>query len=483
MKIVKKIFGILASFMLIGTLGLTSCSDSDDGDDSSGSTSIENEVTVNVGGDKVEVYIPGRSTWQITDSDKEGYLEIAAVEEKADYFTIKASSSAKEGDVTVYFLSDTLPDTDENYAFALTVHIYNPYVKLPIALGSGFTSVSKIEVSYDNNKTAGDAGYESRTVEAVYDKTDSIWYVSFEKALADGNYKCFSHITVKVYTDTAYTEGTSTECNPTWFNYTVTDSAVDGYADGLSVSPVVKSKTFTINFVGFTIPGGSVEGLKYNGTWEEAGTWQSDYVKQPTVTVATDGASATFEVSASDLDDKKAFYIDWTAVVFKNSSEVEVTGVTGLPKNTSSSAANNHWYAYSGDDWSETATVVTGTYTTLLNISSKGFNLSEGQEGVTISEDSGFLNLATSEGLSGYTISSLKITASNLSSGAWLSLTSKVGWDGVNISITNNNNELTVTDSTTIATLLSSGIYIVGSSGTTGTITVEYIGTAPAAAN
>ena len=33
MKIVKKIFGILASFMLIGTLGLTSCSDSDDGGD------------------------------------------------------------------------------------------------------------------------------------------------------------------------------------------------------------------------------------------------------------------------------------------------------------------------------------------------------------------------------------------------------------------------------------------------------------------
>ncbi|MDY4902514.1 MAG: hypothetical protein SO116_06540, partial [Treponema sp.] len=96
----------------------------------------------------------------------------------------------------------------------------------------------------------------------------------------------------------------------------------------------------------------------------------------------------------------------------------------------------------------------------------------------------GFLNLATSEGLSGYTISSLKITASNLSSGAWLSLTSKVGWDGVNISITeNNNNELTVTDSTKIATLLSGGIYIVGASGTTGSITVEYIGTAPTVAD
>ena len=56
MKIVKKIFGILASFMLIGTLGLTSCSDSDDGGDDETPSSTITEVTVNFGEEK-EIYI------------------------------------------------------------------------------------------------------------------------------------------------------------------------------------------------------------------------------------------------------------------------------------------------------------------------------------------------------------------------------------------------------------------------------------------
>lgn len=111
----------------------------------------------------------------------------------------------------------------------------------------------------------------------------------------------------------------------------------------LTVSKAVSQKTFTINFDGFTIPGGTVEGLRYSTAWASSSDdWTSDTIVTPTVTVSSDGASATFAVEQTN-----AFYINWTEVTVKDSSGTAVTISSG-------NTETNKWYGYSGDAWSVT---------------------------------------------------------------------------------------------------------------------------------
>lgn len=122
---------------------------------------------------------------------------------------------------------------------------------------------------------------------------------------------------------------------------------------------VPTTQTFTIKFSGFTIAGGSVEGVKYSNTYaESSSSWTTDQIATPTVTVAEDGASATFPVTKASLTDKSEFYIDWTGVTFKDSSSNDISSTYKLSGNT----VANQWYSYTDTD--SLAITITGTTST-----------------------------------------------------------------------------------------------------------------------
>lgn len=128
----------------------------------------------------------------------------------------------------------------------------------------------------------------------------------------------------------------------------------------ITVSQAVSEKTFKIVFDGFTIAGGSVEGLKYSNTWANSSSeWVEANITTPTVTVATDGTYATFTVAASTLTSTAEFYIDWTAVSIKdsNGNTVKVSGLTDA----------NQWYSFAKtDSLTITATKASTETTTAL---------------------------------------------------------------------------------------------------------------------
>lgn len=107
-------------------------------------------------------------------------------------------------------------------------------------------------------------------------------------------------------------------------------------------------------FDGFTIAGGSVEGVKYSNTWaSSSSSWTENQITTPEVTVDEDGTYATFKISSSTLTDKAEFYIDWTAVSIKDSSNNAVT-VSGL-------SDANKWYSFADTEkLTITATKETG---------------------------------------------------------------------------------------------------------------------------
>lgn len=140
------------------------------------------------------------------------------------------------------------------------------------------------------------------------------------------------------------------------------DDSSDDTGEETGESLPYTSKTFAINFEGFTIVGGSVSGLKVSNTWyASSAEWQNSTTITPAVTVSADGKSATFDISSSDLvASKNEFYIDWTSVVVKDSSGNAVAINSG---NTDS----NKWYSYSGEIWSNILEVVNSSSSTLVS--------------------------------------------------------------------------------------------------------------------
>lgn len=461
MKYVKKVFGILASFLLMGTFALTSCSDSDDGGDDETPSSTITEVTVNFGEEK-EIYIPGKTACEFDRPAHTG-LTVEPVDGKPGYFKIVAADadSTYEGTVTAYFVDEN--GVNDQNAVGVTIYVYNPLVKMPITLDEGIADVSKITVHYEGKTkeedAAGKDAAHQETVDAVKDDNGN-WYVLLKKEIADANWKWFNNIVVTVYSEG--NEVIPTDCSVISFCYTVTNSEEEGYCDELPVTSAVLSKTFTIHFKGFTIE--SVKGLKYSNT---CNNWDNENVTTPNVTVANDGASATFDVTVDSLTSKKEFYINWGSVKFIDSSNNEVTGLNGIPE-------DGKWYSYTRDVWSVTLTRVTGDYEAVVNSSSFNFTPN--------------CSIATSTDFSGYeSISAIRITLT-LSNNAqksddydfWFTPVIGNNWYGdCKLSLSENSTyTVTVTDATTINAFTTNEICI-GSNVTdsAATVLVEVIGT------
>ena len=470
MKNVKKLHCGFVALMAVFALAFAGCAQSADDEDNaalenptdanpdtdaSGVEVLEagDSVTVNVG-ESVTVKAEGKTAAEFTQSG-------LTITHKGDgVFEISADATMSDAGVSVNFNDGT--DSDDG--IDITVYVYDPNYTLNITLDSVVAeSAASISIYAEGKEADETEAALKQTVNATYTAGAASASAKLAKDKAN-SYKYFNNIVVTVK-DSDGNE-IDVETNPVYFCYTDADFT------GITVSEAVTSKTFTINFEGFTIPGGSVTGLKYSTAWANSSSeWADDTTVTPTVTVAADGASATFSVASTS-----EFYIDWTAVVIKDSSDNEIAISSG-------NTEGNKWYSYSGIEWSNTLSYVTLTdsdYTNaLVTAVSLPSNTASGSV-VLLKSDLSIPSDALAFKIV-YTTGSNDIVTSDTS---WITLCSDASWANetklVNAWETGFDANATsftvyITDSDTVDAFKNGNFYIAADSANyTGTITITY---------
>ncbi|MCR4733916.1 MAG: hypothetical protein K5829_02780 [Treponema sp.] len=451
MKSVKKIKWGMLAFIAAFSLVFTACpkttgseteetSDPVSKDDSIESVSDGDEITVN-SGESIQIKADGKSAYETEDDLPEGLT----ITEEDGIFTITASEDCEDSTNSICLYDGS----DEDEGINITLYVYNPYYTLNITLADSVAQeAASIEVYAEGKEDSESSAALYQTVTASYTAGETSATAKLEKEKAN-SYKYFNNITVTVKDSAG--EEIDTEASPVYFCYT------DESFTGITISAATASKTFTIEFDGFTIAGGSVEGIKYSTKWANSSSeWSDDYVVTPTVTVSADGSSATFEVSSDN-----EFYIDWTLVSVKDSSSNEISISSG---NTDS----NKWYSYSGSVWSNTLTHVSGEYQNLCD--AKEFTASS--DYVQVLEASNFENLS---------ISTLKVLVKLTSASEWwASASSAASWvDSTYQSLSWSDDDGgysgVITGTDFISALATNGLYLNVASDAVGTVTVDYI--------
>ncbi|MBQ4379143.1 MAG: hypothetical protein II821_08125 [Treponema sp.] len=462
----KKIWKSLAVIAALSMLfSFASCSDSDDNGSSVDTTSnssvseltvSEETVTLGPKGEKV-ITVTALGTFLAT-SDNE--LLTATPSQSAKTVTLKAADTISERttvNVKVYLKSD--PTVSKTIVVTLDPEVIDAY-ELTLTLDETVAaSAASITVYAEGKEDSESSAALYQTVTAEYTAGETTAVAKLDKAKAN-SWKYFNNIVVTVK-DSSDNE-IDVEFTPVYFDYS------DESFTGITVSAATSSKTFTINFDGFTIAGGSVEGLKYSTVWAETSSgWAADTTFTPTVTVSDDGTKATFSV-----ENTNAFYIDWTQIVVKNSDGNEQTISSG---NTEA----NKWYSYAGDIWSNTLTYVDQSGLTLTLIASGELTITkEGTYQYAVSYDaikdydSVYITLAeiTAYGSGSYSKPCLGTKTSSEDDATW---SADTVWQG-NGAFTDSNvggetggyfAEITPSD-------YENGVYITGKTGLAGTLYV-----------
>ncbi len=457
MKNVKKLHCGFVALMAVFALAFAGCAQSADEEDSA---ALENptdasgvkvlkagdSVTVNVG-ESVTVKAEGKTKAEFTQAG-------LTITHKGDgVFEISAAATMSDTSVSVNFNDGT--DSDDG--IDINVYVYDPYYNLKITLEDAVAQkANSITVYAEGKEESESTAALYQTVEAIYTAGESTASAKLEKDKAN-SYNWFNNIVITVK-DSDGNE-IDVETNPVYFCYSATSG--DGFLneDGITVTAAAASKTFTINFEGFTIPGGSVSGLKYSTKWfDSSDLWEEATTVSPEVEVSADGASATFTVAKTSK-----FFIDWTKVVVKDSSNNEITISSG---NTES----NKWYSYSGTVWSNTLVYVSGEYQNLC--SSKEWSNSDESGDV-------YINVLSFSTFTSLNISTLRVRIA-LSTGTWANASSAATYDEATYANTAwsddaNAREVIITSSDFISALATNGLYVATSAGSAGTVTVDYI--------
>ena len=405
----------------------------------------DGEITVIVG-ETVKVKVEGKSV--VDDFECEG---LTITYKENGIFEITAAETMTDATVTVNFNDGT--DTDDG--IDVTVNVYDPYYHLTLTLDDAVKAKAATITIYAEGKEDSETTASlKQTVNATYTAGQATATAKLAKDKSN-SYKYFNNIVVTVKDS----EGNDidVESTPVYFCYTDTNFT------GITVSAAVASKTFTINFEGFTIAGGSVEGLRYSTVWASSpSAWAQDTTYEPVITVADDGSSATF-----DVEQTNEFYIDWTAVVIKDSEGSEIVISSG----NTNSGAGGEWYSYSADVWSHTLTHVSGEYQSLCS-AKEWSNSDEGSGDV-------FVQVLEASTFASLNISTLRVQIT-LSTGSWANASSADAWATETYANTTwsdnaNAHEVVITSSDFISELKTNGLYVATSAGSAGTVTVEYI--------
>ena len=404
----------------------------------------DGEITVNVG-ETVKVKVEGKSAAEFTQDG------LTITHKGNSIFEITAAETMTDATVAVNFYDGT--DTDDD-GINVTLYVYDPYYHLTLTLDDEVkASAATITIYAEGKEDSETTASLKQTVNATYTAGQTTATAKLAKDKAN-SYKYYNNIVVTVKDS----EGNDidVESTPVYFCYTDTNFT------GITVSAAVASKTFTINFEGFTIAGGSVEGLRYSTVWASSpSAWAKDTTYEPVITVADDGSSATFDVEQTD-----EFYIDWTAVVLKDSEGSEIVISSG----NTNSGGGGEWYSYSADVWCHTLTHVSGEYQSLC--SAKEWSNSEGSGDV-------FVQVFEASTFASLNISTLRVRIT-LSTGSWANASSADAWAAKTYANTTwsdnaNAHEVVITSSDFISELKTNGLYVATSAGSAGTVTVEYI--------
>ena len=187
-----------------------------------------------------------------------------------------------------------------------------------------------ITVTYGNEQTEG---LEYQTVTAVVSADGKTATAELAPELAN-EWGWFNGVVISVKDSNG--EDVPITCDA-YFEYN---------ADGmeLAVTAGILEKTFTLNFEGFEIPGGSVEGLKYTATendWENA--------VEPEVTVSEDGTAATFPVAKANISSSSSFQLNLTSIVIKDSEGNVINPTDGVSEDI--------WGDYN-EDWGKMSATI-----------------------------------------------------------------------------------------------------------------------------
>ncbi len=451
MKKFKKLAGIFSALLIAlgGAVNFTACDDPNSGTQEY-SISGTSEVTVGPGDEKT-INVTTNGT-MLSPVSSDSSVATATVDNDADTITITGSSSVTEK--TTATITVTLSE-DEEKTLEITVTVDPSEAAkylLTITLDEEVAaSASSVVITYAGKE---DSEEEYDTYEAtatVTEGTDNVtWTAELVESYANSS-DWFNNISATV----SDSEGNEIDVsvNPTYFCYTDTSFT------GISISKKTSSETFKIVFDGFTIPGGSVEGVKYCNTWSSSSSdWAEDNITTPDVTVAEDGTYAEFEITSDSLTSKEEFYIDWTAVTIKDSEGNTIEITSGL-------TASNQWYSYADTS----SLTITATYID----SSETYTEIVKEKSVEVEVDSTFTQVLEATSFADLSITKLKVTISSETTDAWCSISGADSWaDGTYTSGAINTTTY-ITDSSYIEAIQTNGLYIQSTAGTF-VVTVEY---------
>ena len=448
MKKVWKVMGLFQTLLITSAIIFAGCN-KDVTSDPVDYTLVAagDEVTVNVG-QTIKIKAEGKTSAEYS---REGL----SITHKGDgIFEISAASTMSDASVNV----NLYDGSDEDEGIDITVYVFDPYYNLKITLDDAVAQkANSITVYAEGKEDDESTAALYQTVEAIYTAGESTAIAKLEKEKAN-SYNWFNNIVITVK-DSDGNE-IDVETNPVYFCYSATSGEGFLGEDGIKVTAAVASKTFTINFEGFTIPGGSVSGLKYSTKWfASSASWEDATTVTPTVTVAADGTSASFEVAQTN-----EFYIDWTMPLVKDSEGNTISISAG---NTEA----NQWYSYSGDVWSNTLTHVSGEYVNICN--AQAWSNSDSGSGNV------FISVLDASAFTSLNISTLRVRIT-LSAGSWANASSADAWASATYANTAwsddaNANEVIITSEDFISALSTNGLYVATSAGSSGTVTVDYI--------
>lgn len=454
MKGVKKYFLSFSTLLIASLFIFTGCPNSSNPTVNGTENGTESEFETLTNGSEITVNVGEEKTFNVENVDTfsadDGWESKATITNNDDgTFTIKGLA---DGTLSITFQKSD--DDEGTYDKTVTLYVYDPNYTVKLTLDDELAKeASTISVYYEGKEDSESTASKSETVNATYTAGETSATVVFKKDNAN-SYKWFNNIAVTV--KDAEENEISVSVNPTSFCYTNEEFT------GLEIKKTVSSQKFTISFSGFTIKGGTVEGVKYSNTWATSSSqWTEDQITTPTVTVSDDGSSASFDIESSSLTDKQELYIDWTAVTFKNSEGNDVADSYTLSGNT----AANQWYSYSDSD--SLAITITGTS------NDESFTSLESEKSITVETADSYTQVLEASSFANLTISKLKITISSETESAWCSISGASTWATETYTQDAINKTTYISDSTYLEAIKTNGLYIQSSAGTF-VVTVEY---------
>ncbi len=429
MRRVKKVLGLISGILLAGAF-ITGCNpdvttgNGNEEESDKYSISFEEDISslsVFEGGAITINVSESTGTWKIAEATVPDSISLTSESDESgslSSITITGVSVTSSASFTIY--PEEAGD-DESYDKTISVAVTDPYYTFTLTLDDDLAEeASTIAVTYRS-----DAHSQIENADVTYTAGAKTATVKFEKSVAN-EWNWFSDITVKVYNSSNEKLNTSLD-KSNYFEYT----SFTGYTVSFAVD---SEMTVNFTFSGFTAASVKVT-YGYDSTTETV-----DGV------VADDGASASVQVSSTYANSSGWMQIVELLAYDSDGQEISVEMKT-----------SNSWFEYKSSSSAEFVYALKddSAYT----------------EFCSKSYAAGTIDLSE---LSEVSVSELLIEAKDCDWSAvtddwWIWTTpGNLGW------IEETYYKLSVTDSSTIATLIENGLEISASNGLSATIVISY---------